>query len=165
MKEINSENLEIKKAKKGDFRQIFRLLKQLWPQKDLSQKKLLPQYKKQLKYLTKIFFVLILCKKIVGLFSLTVKSNKTLYVPELVVDEKHRGHGIGKAAMAFIASYAIINNFKKLQLHSRPKRKEAHNLYTKLGFKKTFSIFKMSWCFTKNLEQKRTIAALKEARL
>ena len=52
-----------------------------------------------------------------------------------VVDEKHRGKGIGKTLMAKLEEWAIQNGYKGLRLVTREEREQAHRFYEKCGFK------------------------------
>ena len=52
----------------------------------------------------------------------------------LVIDEDHRGMGIGKLLIDKVKQWAREKNNNKLGLHCNVKRKEAHLFYEHLGF-------------------------------
>ncbi len=60
---------------------------------------------------------------------------KVGYVHDVVVDEKHRGQGIGQKLMKEIIAIAQSSNLRELNLTTNAsKRPDAEALYTKLGF-------------------------------
>lgn len=145
MPKPTSNNLKITKAKAEDFNEIFKLLKQLWPKKNLKRKKLLSKYKDEIKSKSKLYFSIKLKKKMVGFYSLrSVEQGTGLYLDELVIDTQFRDMGIGTKAMKTILSYAKRNKYKKIQLHSNFRRKSTHHFYQKLGFNKSISLISPS---------------------
>lgn len=56
-------------------------------------------------------------------------------IEDVVVDEKHRGKGIGNMISEKLIERARARNARVIQLSSRPARIAANALYTKLGFK------------------------------
>lgn len=146
-------NLEITEAEVEDFNKIFQLLKLLWPGKNLKQEKILGKYKNEIKSKSKLYFLIGLEEKIVGFYSLrNIKQKTILYIDELIVDTQFRNIGIGTKTMETIIIYAKENKYKKIQLHSNFRRKNAHNFYQKLGFNKGISLtslLKGAYIFTK----------------
>ena len=52
----------------------------------------------------------------------------------LVIDEHHRGMGIGKLLIDKVKHWAKKNGYNKIGLHCNVKRTEAHLFYQHLGF-------------------------------
>ncbi len=77
--------------------------------------------------------------KVVGMATtyLVAKFGKTIgYVEDVVVNETHRGQGIGTKLMERIVSEAKDAGVYYLYLTSRDGRTAANSLYQKLGFEK-----------------------------
>lgn len=146
-------NLGIIKAKTKDFNKIFKLLKQLWPKKNLKQEKLFSRYKNEIKSKSKLYYLINLKKKTAGFYSLrSVEQTAGLYIDELVIDTQSRNIGIGTKAIKNIFSYAKKNRYKKIQLHSNFHREKTHKFYQKLGFEKSISLtssLRRAYIFTK----------------
>ncbi|HJJ23414.1 MAG TPA: GNAT family N-acetyltransferase [Nitrosopumilus sp.] len=68
-----------------------------------------------------------------------------MYIPELVVTEEHRHHGIGKELINFCVDIAKKKNCYRIRLESGNQRKESHRFYKSLGFEQS------SLSFSKNL--------------
>ena len=56
------------------------------------------------------------------------------YVEDVVVDEAHRGQGIGTALIRAAVERAREAGARRLDLTSRPSREAANRLYRRLGF-------------------------------
>ena len=52
----------------------------------------------------------------------------------LVIDERHRGMGIGKLLIDHVKQWAKAKGNSKIGLHCNVKRTEAHLFYQHLGF-------------------------------
>lgn len=61
----------------------------------------------------------------------------------MVVDESHRGRGIGEALVRRAESFARDAGCYKLTLTSSKRRTDAHRFYERLGFGKTHEGFRM----------------------
>lgn len=66
----------------------------------------------------------------------------------VVVDEKFRGHGVGKKLIEYAEKWALQNGFNELFLYSNVIRIETHKFYQKQGFEN----YKNSKAFKKNLK-------------
>jgi ribosomal protein S18 acetylase RimI-like enzyme len=66
----------------------------------------------------------------------TVQSEPFAELGGLVVDENHRGQGIGTALIAETEKWAKQRGFSTLRLRSRSTRTDAHRLYDQLGFER-----------------------------
>jgi GNAT superfamily N-acetyltransferase len=141
--------LKIRDVLPGDFDQVFGLLKQLWPYKELDYGEMKKVFDKNLQSSSQFLIVALYGPQIVGFCSLTVKSNLWMQgslgnVDEMIVEENYRGQGIGKKLMSRIMEIAIEKNCKQLELESSFHREEAHHFYTELGFEKRAFLFSKS---------------------
>jgi GNAT superfamily N-acetyltransferase len=64
-------------------------------------------------------------------------------VENVVVDEEHRGEGIGRALMREALARAREAGAYKLTLSTNAQRKEAHEFYRALGMKETHAGFEV----------------------
>lgn len=55
----------------------------------------------------------------------------------LIVDEAHRGRGIGKRLLDGAARWAADHGFDKLRVRSNVIREDAHRFYEREGFRRT----------------------------
>ncbi len=75
---------------------------------------------------------------IVGMLTLAIYQSPTGihgWIEDVVVDEKHRGKGIGKELTLKALEFAQQQGTKAVSLTSRPYRDSANKLYRRLGFK------------------------------
>ena len=78
--------------------------------------------------------------RVVGTFALLIMDNlahlgaPSAVVEDVVVDERHRGRGIGRALMTFAIDHARARGCYKLALSSNTARPAAHAFYRALGF-------------------------------
>jgi len=132
--------MEIKKITRFNeraFEAVSRLLPQLSPDAELLTR----QYFKSILASESIhFFIAELDKgQIVGMLTIAVyktPSGIKVWIEDVVVDEAHRGKGIGKELMLAAIDYSKSLGSKDIRLTSRPSRIAANELYLKLGFKK-----------------------------
>ena len=61
-------------------------------------------------------------------------TGKKAWIEDVVVDEKYRGQGVGKELTNFAIQFVKDQLADVLMLTSNPARKEANNLYKKIGF-------------------------------
>ncbi len=77
--------------------------------------------------------------RIIGMATLILarKLYVTLsYAEDVVIDEKYRGRGLGKALMKKLLERARARRAQCIGLTSNPSRTAANAMYQKLGFKK-----------------------------
>ena len=67
--------------------------------------------------------------------SISFQGGKRATVESVRVDEKYRGHGIGKELMKWAINRAREANCFAMQLTTNAERKDAHRFYENLGFK------------------------------
>lgn len=60
---------------------------------------------------------------------------EALILDDLFLSEEYRGKGFGRSVMQLIENYAKKNGYKRLQLQSEFSNPNAHEFYTKLGYK------------------------------
>jgi glucosamine-phosphate N-acetyltransferase len=92
--------LQIKKCQIEDFENILPLLRQLWPNKLLDANALRVIYNRTLKSDHQIYVCAYFQNKVAGFGSITIKNNLwqesyTCHIDELIIDDSHRGKGIG----------------------------------------------------------------------
>lgn len=63
-----------------------------------------------------------------------LESNPFIEIGGLVVDENHRGKGIGKKLVERIKQWCMEKEISSLRVRSQLKRKEAHQFYLSNGF-------------------------------
>jgi GNAT superfamily N-acetyltransferase len=67
----------------------------------------------------------------------SIAAGKTVQVAGLVVDENHRGSGVGRLLMRHAEEWARSNGCSSVRLRSNIIRSQAHEFYVKLGYKVT----------------------------
>jgi len=128
--------LQIQKASRQDLKDINSLLLQL----SSSAKKLnLPGLRKILQSKTSLLVAVRKYNRIVSIGTLVFMNIPTgleALIENVVVDEKHRGEGIGRKLVTFLIGLAQKRGARRVGLTSRPERIAANKLYQQLVFKK-----------------------------
>jgi ribosomal protein S18 acetylase RimI-like enzyme len=129
-----------------DFNDIFLLLQQIWPNKELHSDALKKIFKQKLDSEASTYFCTESDGKVIGFCSVEVNScfwreGLVGYINELVVDKQWRRQGIGTELLQNAFNYAKTRGCKSVELDSAFYRKEAHELYLKLGFEKRAYLF------------------------
>jgi ribosomal protein S18 acetylase RimI-like enzyme len=145
----------VRAANKEDFVSVSGLFKQLWPGKGLNDGRLSAVFENMLE---SDGFELLCAERdgrVLGFASLAILQNfwqegPVMYITTMIVDEKHRGTGIGKALAARITEIAQEKGCAKIELESAFHRTDAHAFYEKMGFEKR------AWFFSKNVRQSET---------
>jgi ribosomal protein S18 acetylase RimI-like enzyme len=78
-------------------------------------------------------------ERIVGMATLIVLHKPYVIssnAEDIVVDEKYRGQGLGKALMNKIVERARVHHAERIEFTSNPSRAYAIAMYQKMGFKK-----------------------------
>lgn len=133
--------IQIREVDLHDFDQVFGLLKQLWPDKELNYAGMKKMFDHNAGAPGHFYIVAVTGPQIIGFCSLTIKHNlwqQALlgYLDEMVVEESYRGQGIGKKLVNRISEIALQQGCKCLELESSFPREKAHAFYEQLGFKK-----------------------------
>lgn len=78
--------------------------------------------------------------------ALQIESAPFCEIRGLIVDEKYRGHGIGKLLIDKVKQWGKTTGNKTLRLRTNMIRKEAHLFYQHVGFKeiKEQKVFEMT---------------------
>ncbi len=90
-------------------------------------------------------------KKIVGTLVLIIVPNLShkgtpfAIIENVVVDQRHRGKGIGEALITRAIKEARGAGCYKVSLTSNKFRKEAHRFYERLGFGRTHEAFRINF--------------------
>ncbi|OUU50697.1 MAG: hypothetical protein CBC25_07610 [Pelagibacteraceae bacterium TMED65] len=78
--------------------------------------------------------------KIVGFLQLLKKSNNTIIIDLIAVNEKYRGKGIAKNMISF-AYFNCLKNLKSIEVGTQISNSSSINMYTKLGFSISSSFY------------------------
>ena len=149
------ENVSIKEASEKDIPIILGLLYDLErpkPKTDSEVDSFRNLVKKYLKDSDKkILIAVVNDVKIIGMISIVFLSRLNhdsleLYVPEIIVLEKYRKHGIGKKLVDFCIALGKEKNCHRIRLESGYQRKDSHQFYRSLGFEQS------ALSFSKNLK-------------
>lgn len=140
------EEMIIRAVDTKDFDDIYLLLQQLWPDKELNKKDLMEIFSRGIKSQNELYFCAELNGKVIGFCSLGFKNSLWQegyigYVNEIVVDKLHRGKGIGTALLKAATDAAKEKGCKRIEMDSAFQRKEAHQFYEKSGFEKRAYLF------------------------
>lgn len=143
--------IDICKPKQNDFPGIFRLLLQLWPNKELDREKLNELVIQGLEDQSQRYLIATHKSKIIGFVSLTIKDSlwqegSLAHIEVLIVDKDFRNTGVGTRLVDAITKIAKENSCKGIELDSAFHRKEAHTFYESMGFKDR------SYLFSKKLD-------------
>ena len=139
--------LGIRNSNPQDFEDIIPLLRQLWPDKQISEERLHEVFSRSLNSPSDGLFCAELDGKVVGFCAVTILNNfwqegYTAYLSTMVVGEKHRSQGIGKLLTEKVCEFAKAKGCGSVELDSAFHRADAHRFYENLGFQKrayTFS--------------------------
>ena len=117
------------------FEAVTLLLPQLAPSLDLPDRE---YFKSVLSSDNINFFVAELDNgQIAGMLTVStcfLPSGIRIWIEDVLVDEAHRGAGLGKELMLFAIDYSKSLGAKEIELTSRPSRIAANWLYQKIGF-------------------------------
>lgn len=130
----------------ADFDAVYMLLKQLWPNRELDFESLCNVYRRAVHSDNQKLIAALIDNNMVGFCSLTIKNNlwqvgNLGHIDELIVDEKHRGKGIGKSLLSQIIIIAKENGCRQIELDSAFHREKAHRFYENLGFENRAYLF------------------------
>lgn len=140
------QNLNIRAANSKDFNGVFRLLNQLWADKELNMDAMRAIFLRGIESQNDEFFCAEFDDKVVGFCALYIRTSFWQegclgYIGELIVDEPFRGQGIGTALLNTVADKAREMGCRKIELDSAFNRNEAHEFYKQVGFKRRAYLF------------------------
>jgi GNAT superfamily N-acetyltransferase len=140
---------EIRRCRRDDFEDLLMLLRQLWPDEELNRPGLKNVFDCALVSDSKVYLCAVDGESVTGFVSLTIKNNlwqaaKLGHIDELVVDQKHRGRGLGTRLLNAIMAVAKERGCTRVELDSAFHRKEAHTFYERHGFENRAYLFSKS---------------------
>jgi GNAT superfamily N-acetyltransferase len=136
----------IRSATKEDFVNVYPLLEQLWPNKELSKEELNKVFQRGISSETDELFCAELDGTVIGFCAYAIINNLwqegyISYVYAMVVDETHRGQGYGTKLIKEAIDKSKKQGMKRVELDSGFHREKAHEFYLKLGFDKRAYLF------------------------
>lgn len=141
--EISTNGMAIVEMKLGDLEQVTRLGAQLgYP---FSVDEIAKRFDVVSKLPTHKLFVAKVGSSVTGWVHVNIESPSILSdtraeISALVVDEKNRGKGVGRALMNAAEAWVISKNINLIRLRSNIIRNDAHKFYQQLGY-----VIKKSW--------------------
>jgi GNAT superfamily N-acetyltransferase len=139
--------LIIRKTMNADFEQIFFLFHQLWPNKELNEAAMRKVFERGLESNTDLYTCAEFEGKVIGFCAYGIMNNfwqegQIAYVYAMIVDDEHRGKGVGSKLLEAAFRSAKEAGCKKIELDSGFHREKAHQFYTeKMGFEKRAFLF------------------------
>jgi ribosomal protein S18 acetylase RimI-like enzyme len=127
--------IEISTLDENVFAAVSRLLPQLFSAGELPSRQYLESALSSENI--HLFVAELANKEIAGMFTLAtcpIPSGLKIWIEDVVVDEAHRGEGLGRELMLHAIEYSKSLGAKTIELTSRPARIAANKLYQSLGF-------------------------------
>lgn len=134
-------DFQIVSAGSDDFEQVFALLLQLWPGRQLDREKIRQVYNQALAAEQQEYIIAKDRERVIGLITLRIVTNlwaqgNLMEIEELVVDEAYRSRQIGSRLLQKSIAIAAENRCRTVEVTSNMKRTQAHKFYEMNGFKK-----------------------------
>jgi len=138
--------MTIRPTKSDDFDSIIPLLRQLWPANPLDLKAARDIFDKGLASDQRAYLCACHGDQIIGFCTLIIRDCLWLqgdvgYICDLVVDQDHRGSGVGTALVEKVVEIARQRGCRRVELDSGFHRTAAHAFYEKRGFEKRAFLF------------------------
>jgi GNAT superfamily N-acetyltransferase len=138
--------VKIVKPEREHFSEVLSLLRQLWRDRVLNERRLDDAFERGLSSSFQEFRIAICNDRIVGFASMTIRNSLWQegylgHIDELVVDERFRGEGIGTRLLDEMIKVSKKRSCKKIELDSAFHRKEAHRFYESKGFENRAFVF------------------------
>ena len=136
----------IRRATDEDYDNVYPLFEQLWPNMTLDADALRATYARGAGSEADVFLCAEDGGRIIGFCAWAIVNNlwqagRIAYIYAMVVDEKHRGTGVGTRLLDAVFEDARARGLKRVELDSGFPREKAHAFYTKLGFEKRAYLF------------------------
>jgi len=136
----------IRKAAEDDFDKVYLLFEQLWPNNELDKKELQVVFNRGVNSDTDELLCLVYSSELIGFCAYAIVNNLwqagyISYMYAMVVDENHRGKGLGTMLIEEAIKDSKNKGLKLLELDSGFQREKAHEFYMKLGFEKRAFLF------------------------
>lgn len=142
----------VRKASCKDIAGILALLEELGRPKPADSHEI-NAFKKIVKgYIVdkdKHVLIILVNDRIVGMVSVIVlprlnQPTPELYIPDMVVSQKYRRHGLGKNLMMHCIRFAAKRRCHRIRLESGNARLAAHQFYQNMGFEPSALSFSLS---------------------
>ena len=138
--------LKIRRTRRDDIDAIVPLLQQLWPAQPIDWKAARDIFESGLASGRRAYLCACLGEKIIGFGILMIRDCLWLqgevgYICDLVVDQEHRGAGVGTALVERAVEIARQRRCRRVELDSGFHRLEAHRFYERRGFEKRAFLF------------------------
>lgn len=136
----------IRETELSDFEKVIELLRQLWPDKELSRNALLKVFSTCVRSPGNIYLCAEIDGNMIGFCSLVIRENLRVeslvaHIDELIIDEPHRRMGFGAELLDAAVATAKKRGCKMVELDSAFYREAAHKFYSKKGFAKRAYLF------------------------
>ena len=136
----------IRPATQEDFDDILTLLKQLWPANAIDLKAARDIFTRGLASDRRAYLCACRGDRIIGFCTIMIRDCLWLqgdvgYLCDLVVDQEHRGSGVGTALVEEAVEIARQRGCRRVELDSGFHRTAAHQFYEKRGFEKRAFLF------------------------
>jgi GNAT superfamily N-acetyltransferase len=138
--------ITIRPTKQEDFDEIIPLLQQLWPADPLNLTAARDIFMKGLTSDSRAYLCACQDGRIIGTCTLIVRDCLWLqgdvgYICDLVVDQAHRGAGVGTVLVEKAVDIARQRGCRRVELDSGFHRTAAHQFYERRGFEKRAFVF------------------------
>lgn len=138
--------IKVRNANHEDFDTVYPLFRQLWPTKEINYDELKKVFDRGIDSETDELFCAMLEGEIIGFCAYAIMNNLwqegyISYIYAMVVDEKHRGKGLGTQLIHEAINKSRQQGMKRIELDSGFQREKAHQFYEKLGFQKRAFLF------------------------
>lgn len=139
-------DVEIREAMERDFKQVYGLLGQLWPEQELDEEWLREVFCQGINSPDQVYLVAVEESCLVGIGTLSIvnkfrAAGKSGYINELVVDETQRRRGIGTRLLDELIAIAQNRGCRRVELDSAFHREKAHRFYEAREFEKRALLF------------------------
>jgi ribosomal protein S18 acetylase RimI-like enzyme len=139
-------SLLVRSATLEDFKVVFSLFHQLWPNKELNEQDMYKVYCHGIESELDELFCAEFNGEVVGFCSYAIVNNfwqegQIAYIYSMIVDGELRGKGIGTKLLEKTFETAKLRKCKKIELDSGFHREQAHKFYEKIGFEKRAYLF------------------------
>ena len=139
-------DFKIRSCKDSDFENVFTLLPQLWPGKDISRSLTKAVFNDALQSGNQFYFCVEKNDHLVAFASSSIKfslwkESVIAHIDEIVVDEDYRGNGIGTAMICHLEDFGRKQGCKLIELDSAYSREYAHKFYEFNGYTNRAALF------------------------
>lgn len=133
--------VEVVSAGPDDFAEVFMMLEELWPGRELNQQAINRVYLNNLYSEVKEYYVARGADRIIGFITMHIVENLwaqgcLMQIEELVVSEKCRSQGIGRKLIEQAFTLAKERGCRSVEVTSAFHRSKAHLFYESCGFEK-----------------------------